>query len=404
MIVDGMVLRDEYIKRLDAHRDRKGVAKIVTGVRRCGKSVLMRQYIDHLKESGVNEEDIVYINMESSEFNTVDDFREFGDVLDDRIPPDSHAYVFIDEIQNVSGWEKNVSSMMADHDVDIYITGSNAYLLSSELATFISGRYVEVKMMPLSFAEYLELHPVDGDRTIDSRFNDYLRYGALPIVNPDKAAMQDTYDLLTGIYNTVLIKDVLNRLEIRSSSTLTRITKFLMSNIGNRTNTFTIAKELELSNATVEKYVTALEEALLIYKAERYDVRGKRILKSNGKYYASDTGIRNAVLGSAAGGDMGRQIENVVYLELRRRGYEVVVGSYIDLEVDFTAFLGDRVEYYQVTQTMLNEEVAEREAKSLRRVRDSFPKTILSLDRVMARPGDGIEHLNVIDWLLGERG
>ncbi|MDR0523753.1 MAG: ATP-binding protein [Candidatus Methanoplasma sp.] len=401
MIVDGMVLREGYLSKLDAHRDRRDIAKIITGVRRCGKSVLMRQYMDRLAASGVGRDRIAYVNMESSEYSSVEDFREFDRVLRGLVAEGSRTYVFIDEVQNVRGWEKSVNALMVDRDVDVYLTGSNARLLSSELSTMISGRCVEIAMTPLSFPEYLELHPADGASGVESRFDGYVRYGALPAVDPDDPR-DAIIDVLSGIYNTVLVKDVMGRLEMRDPSALVRISKFLMSNIGNRTSIHGVASEIGLSDATVERYASALTDALLLYRADRYDVRGKKTLSSGGKYYASDTGIRNAVLGHAAGGDLGRQLENVVYLELRRRGYEVVTGSYRDLEVDFAALKGGRTEYYQVAQTLLGDDVAEREARSLRGIGDSFPKTILSLDRVMAEPGGGISHVNLIDWLLGK--
>jgi predicted AAA+ superfamily ATPase len=299
----------------------------------------------------------------------------------------------------VNGWEKNINALMVDYDADIYITGSNAYLLSSELATYIAGRYVEIRMLPLSFEEYLELHPSRG--SLESIFDTYLEYGALPSIDPNDDRTFVT-EHLQGIFNTILIKDILSRLDIRNAGALGSIARFLYSNIGNLTNVHTISKYLDMSSTTVRNYLTALEDAYLVYKAERYDVRGKKILSSNEKYYAADLGMRNAMIGWQRGDDMGRLTENVVYLELRRRGYDVVIGSFRDAEVDFTAFKGDKVEYYQVTRTMLSEDVSKREIRSLEKIPDNHPKTILSLDRIMVKPGNGIRHLNLLDWLLGQ--
>jgi hypothetical protein len=291
---------------------------------------------------------------------------------------------------------------MADYDADIYITGSNAYLLSSELATYISGRYVEIKMLPLSFKEYLEINPVSNEKSTESRFEDYLRYGALPMIRPDLSGPEFIGGQLEGVYNTVLVKDVATRLKLRSMDGMRKISKFLFSNVGNLTNIASIAEASKMSPTSVKNYVAALEEAFLFYKAERYDVIGKRILNSKEKYYVSDTGIRNMMLGRSQRTDIGKLIENVVYLELIRRGYKVVVGSYKDWEIDFTAFKMDKVEYYQVTLSIMDPSTAEREARSLDAVNDNYPKTILSMDHVKADPGKGIRHINIIEWLLGK--
>jgi predicted AAA+ superfamily ATPase len=307
--------------------------------------------------------------------------------------------VFFDEIQRITGWEKNVNSLMVDYDADIYITGSNAYLLSSELATYLSGRYVEIKMLPLSFKEYLELHPTDSEKDLNTRFNDYLMYGALPIIDPD-ADEEMIAGQIEGIYNTVLVKDVQARLKPKNITDLQNVSKFLYSNIGNLTNVLNISKSSGTSSATVKTYVRGLEDAYLFYKVYRFDVKGKRILKSSEKYYASDTGVRNTAVGRSHGTDIWKLIENVVFLELKRRGHDIVVGSYKDWEIDFTVSGTNGIEYYQVAQSIMDGQTAEREARSLDAVDDNNPKTILTMDRIMADPGKGIRHLNIIDWLL----
>ena len=399
--LDRTVIRKGHLRQLMEGKDRTDTVKIVTGMRRCGKSTLMRQFIEELKRSGVGDDRIFYLNFESEDYQDIADYREVTDILRNNVSKKGRTYVLFDEIQRVKGWEKNVNSLMVDYDADIYITGSNAYLLSSELATYISGRYIEIKMLPLSFKEYLELNPVSNEKSIESRFEDYLRYGSLPMVRPDLSGPDFIAGQLEGVYNTVLVKDVATRLNPRSMDGIRKISNYLFSNVGNLTNMASIADASKMSPTTVKNYVVAMEDAYLFYKARRFDVKGKKILSSNEKYYASDTGVRNMMLGWSQGMDIGRLIENVVYLELIRRGYQVVVGSYKDWEIDFAASKADRVEYYQVTLSIIDPSAAERESRSLDAADDNFPKTILSMDRVKTDPGKGIRHINVIDWLLG---
>ncbi|MCL2509999.1 MAG: ATP-binding protein [Methanomassiliicoccaceae archaeon] len=399
---ENTVLRKDYLRQLMEGKDRTDTVKIVTGMRRCGKSTLIRQFIEELKRTGVEDSSIFYLNFESEEYQDISDYKEVTEILRKNVYKKNRTYVLFDEFQRVEGWEKNVNSLMVDYDADIYITGSNAYLLSSELATYISGRYIEIKMLPLSFREYLEINPISNEKNIDSRFDDYLRYGALPMVRPDLSGPDFIRGQLEGVYNTVLVKDVATRLELRSMDGLRKISKFLFSNIGNMTNIASTAEAADMSPTTVKNYVSALEDAYLFYKVERFDVKGKKILNSREKYYVSDTGIRNMTLGWSRGMDIGRLIENVVYLELIRRGYEVVVGSFKNWEIDFTASKADIVEYYQVSLSIMDPATAERESRSLDAADDNFPKMILSMDRVKAEPGKGIRHINVIDWLLGK--
>ncbi|MDR0508641.1 MAG: ATP-binding protein [Candidatus Methanoplasma sp.] len=400
--LDKTLPRKDYLKKLAEGKDRTDTVKIVTGMRRCGKSVLMRQFIEELKRSGVGEDRIFYLNFESEDYQDLTDYKEVTEILRNNVSKKDRTYVLFDEIQRIDGWEKNINALMVDYNADIYITGSNAYLLSSELATYVSGRYIELRMLPLSFKEYIEINPVSNEKSTESRFEDYLRYGALPIIRPDMSGPEYIKGQLEGVYNTVLVKDVATRLNLRNVDGIRKISKYLFSNVGNLTNMASIAEALKISDTTVKKYVTALGDAYLFYKANRFDVKGKKILESNEKYYASDTGIRNMMLGWSHGMDIGRLIENVVYLELIRRGYEVVVGNYRDWEIDFTASKMGDVEYYQVAQSIMDPSTAEREARSLDAVKDNYPKTILSMDRVKMDPGKGIRHVNVIDWLLGQ--
>lgn len=390
------VLRRPYLKKLESGKDRTSVIKIITGMRRSGKTVLMKQYIRRLIESGISENNIVYINFESEKWKYVKEYTRILDYISSK-KIEGRMYVFLDEIQFVKSWEFAVNSLQVDYDADIYITGSNAYFLSSELSTYLSGRYVELKILPLSFSEFMELHP--GDK--EERFMQYLRRGSLPIINPDGDESFEN-DLLTGIFNTVIMEDVLKHIGKASASVLDDIAKFLFSNVGNVTSCNSIAQVLKEDNKQVRRYIDAMSDAFLIYKAERYDIRGKKLLDSLEKYYVSDTGIRNAALGIFSREDNSRLIENVVYLELIRRGYEVAVGKYGDTEVDFTARRNNDIEYYQITMSMVSETVYDREIRPFGFIKDAYPKTILSMDKFLIDTPNGIKHRNVIDWLLEE--
>ena len=388
------IIRRLYLDRLKSGRDRTDVVKVITGMRRSGKTVLMRQFIRELKDSGIPDDRVVYMNFESRDWERVSTHSDLLDHISS-LGIEGRIYVFLDEIQRVQSWERAVNSLQVDFDADIYITGSNAYLLSSDLSTYISGRYMELRILPLSFSEFLELHP--GEK--DMRFMQYLRTGSLPIVDPDG---DETFeqDLLTGVFNTVLVKDVLEHTGSSDASVLLDVARFLYSNVGNVTSCNSIAQTLREDNRQVRRYLDSMADAFLIYKAERYDIRGKRPLDTLEKYYVSDTGMRNAVLGISSREDISRLVENVVYLELIRRGYEVAVGKYGDTEVDFTARRGNVVEYYQVTLSMISESTYNREIRPFELIRDSHPKTVLSMDRFLIDIPDGIRHVNVIDWLL----
>ncbi len=388
------IIRRLYLDRLKSGRDRTDVVKVITGMRRSGKTVLMRQFIRELKDSGIPDDRVVYMNFESRDWERVSTYSDLLDYISS-LGIEGRIYVFLDEIQRVQSWERAVNSLQVDFDADVYITGSNAYLLSSDLSTYISGRYMELRILPLSFSEFLELHP--GEK--DMRFMQYLRTGSLPIVDPDG---DETFeqDLLTGVFNTVLVKDILEHTGSSDASVLLDVARFLYSNVGNVTSCNSIARTLREDNRLVRRYLDSMADAFLIYKAERYDIRGKRPLDTLEKYYVSDTGMRNAVLGISSREDISRLVENVVYLELIRRGYEVAVGKYGDMEVDFTARRGNVVEYYQVTLSMISESTYNREIRPFELIRDSHPKTVLSMDRFLIDIPDGIRHVNVIDWLL----
>ncbi len=390
------IIRRPYLERLNSGRDRTSVVKIVTGMRRSGKTVLMKQFIRKLETDGIPAENIVYMNFESREWIHIVTYDDLLNEIYARNIKD-RMYVFLDEVQMVKSWEKAVNSLQVDSDADIYITGSNAYLLSSELSTYLSGRYVELKILPLSFSEFLELYP--GEK--EQRFMQYLRTGSLPAIDPDGDKTFEQ-DFLIGIFNTVLVKDVMKHSGASDISVLTDVARFLYSNVGNLTSCNSIAQSLKTDNRQVRKYLDAMSDAFLIYKAERYDIRRKKLLDTLEKYYVPDTGMRNAVLGISSREDNSRLIENVVYLELIRRGYEVAVGKYGDTEVDFTARRNNEIEYYQVTMSMISESAYEREIRPFGLIRDSYTKTILSMDRFLVDIPDGIKHRNIIDWLLDE--
>ena len=343
---------------------------------------------------GVEDNRIVYLNFESCESSHITDHMLLLNEID-KVYKGKMIYVFLDEVQKVDHWERVINALLTDYDADIYIIGSNAYLLSSESSTYISGRYIELHMLPLSFSEYLDLHP--GDR--EERFYQYVHHGSLPMMCPD---MDETLerDHLVGLFNTILVEDVLGNCKGGDIVTLTDIIGSLYSNIGNTTSANNIATSIKKDPEKVRTYLDALQKAFLIYKAERYDIRGKKLLHTLEKYYVSDTGMRNAVLGISSREDISRQIENIVYLELIRRGYEVAVGKYGDKEVDFTARRGNDIEYIQVALTMIPENAYDREIAPLNLIRDSYLKTVLSMDRFLIDLPNGLKHINLLDWLL----
>ena len=394
----GAIRREQYLEELREGRSDKDVVKVVTGMRRCGKSTLLEQFKGDLLDSGVPEEDIIHLNLESFEGQGYTTYKELNEMLESRVPTDRDSYILLDEIQNVEGWEKSVAALCTIEMCDVYLTGSNSSMLSTELSTHISGRYIEIDMLPFSFKEYIQLH---SGSDVNKLFSDYLRYGSLPEVDPAKGE-RFCQSYIEGVFNTVLVKDILSRVKTDDVRRITSIARFLYSNIGNTTNIAAISKGSGISPVTSDRYVTEMENALLFYHSERYDIVGKRLLQTNGKYYASDLGMRNVVLKGAKGTDVSRPLENVVFLELIRRGYTVRTGSYRDLEVDFTALKGGSTEYYQVTLTMMSEDTRTRELRPLEDIRDNYSKTILTLDRFGLGSENGIRIVNVIDWLLGQ--
>ncbi len=395
--------RDEYLKQLIAFKD-KPFIKVVTGIRRCGKSFLLDLFERYLLSQGIDAGNIIRINFESINFEDIADYKALYNEVKGRLNTSGKTYILLDEIQVVKDWEKAVNSFLVDFDVDIYITGSNAYLLSSELSTFLSGRYVEIKMLPLSFKEYLDFMELNDTADIDKAFENYLMYGGLPsitLLNNEPATIRP---FLSGIYNTVIMKDVVSRNNIRDVALLEAVLRFVADNVGNPISTNKISNYLtsmgrKASADTIDNYLTMLEKAYIIYKASRYDLKGKLHLKTQEKYYIVDSGIRNELLDFRTG-DYGHVLENVVYLELLRRGCRVYVGKVDNLEVDFVADGKDGRVYYQVSASVLDDKTKERELRPFAKIKDHYEKVILTMDRTHIRDFNGIKNVNIVDFLL----
>ena len=400
-----MIERTEYLEQLKRFKD-KDLIKVVTGIRRCGKSTLFELFINYLKENGIKDNQIIKINLEDADYN-FDSYKELYDYVNKQLDSKKQYYVFLDEVQNVPKFQKAVDSLYIKKNVDVYITGSNAYLLSGELATLLSGRYIEIKMLPLSFKEYLSAFN-NSDKSRYEYFLDYMRNGGMPgniSILQDNPNDLDTY--LEGIFSTIVYKDIITRNNITDKMLLESVLKFIFDSIGSPISTKKISdtltsKGISTSNHTVENYITAFIESFLIYKAERFDVKGKNLLARDYKYYAVDQGLRSYLLGKKADSDMGHILENIVYLELLRRGYKVYVGKVDDLEVDFVAENRDGLKYYQVALSVRDEKVLERELKSLQKTGDHYPKYLITLDMDLESDYEGITKINVIDWLLNK--
>lgn len=399
-----LIKRKEYLKQLINWRDKK-VIKVITGVRRCGKSTLMDLYKSCLLEQGVANEQIISINFEDYDYIDLLEPRNFYAYVKERILSDGRmTYCFFDEIQNVKDFERVVDSLYIKPNVDIYITGSNAYMLSSELATLLSGRYVEIKMLPLSFKEYVE---ASGDeRELARKYRSYIETSSFPYVLDMKQDARVIREYLNGIYNTIVVKDITQRNKFPDIMMLESVLRFAYDNIGNILSTKKIADTMtsdgrKIDTKTVEKYLNALMESYMLYQCKRYNIKGKQYLKTLDKYYAVDMGMRKVLLGSKAM-DAGHILENIVYLELLRRGYDVYIGKVDDLEVDFVAMDDKGMTYYQVSATVRDEKTLKRELASLQSINDHYPKILLTLDDDPEMEYAGIRKINAVDWLLGK--
>lgn len=397
-----MKKRDLYLNKLIQFKDKQFI-KVITGIRRCGKSTLLKLFKEYLLENDVNEKQIIYINFESMQFDDIKDYKLLYEYIKEHIVENSRTYLLLDEIQEVVHWEKAVNSFLVDFNVDIYITGSNAWLLSSELSTLLSGRYVEIKMLPLSFKEYMDFIEEPSNNR-EKNFQSYLRYGGLPPIIELNNNFNMIQPFLSGIYNTVLMKDIVQRNTVRDPALLDNLVRFLADNVGNSISTKKISDYLtsagrKTTSATIDNYLQMLEKAFIFYRANRYDIKGKLYLKTQEKYYIVDTGIRNNLLG-LRNMDYGHILENVVYLELLRRGFDVYIGKIGSMEVDFIAVKANKKIYYQVSASILDEKTKERELRSLMSIPDQYDKILLTMDKPYAEDFEGIKWVNIIDFLL----
>ena len=394
-----MIERPEYLQALINFKD-KDLIKIVTGIRRCGKSTLFELYIDYLLKNGVKEKQIIHINLEDHDFDKIIDYNDLYNYVAKKLNKNMKNYVFLDEVQKVKDFQKACDSLYIKKNVDLYLTGSNSKILSGELATLLSGRYVEIKMLPLSFKEYISYV---GDSDILKKYVDYITKSSFPYtLMLDN--MKDIKMYLDGLYNTVIVNDIADRKDIADISMLKDVIKYMFDNIGNVCSSRKIANTMtssgrKISVPTIEKYLEALVESFVLYKVSRYDIKGKYHLTTGAKYYLSDLGLRYFLLGPNPVDD-GRVLENIVYLELIRRGYEVYIGKTNDIEVDFIAINEKGIEYYQVSYSLRDAKTLERELKSLDSINDHNPKYLLSADFTPYTTHNGIKQINVFDWLL----
>lgn len=398
-----MIIRENYLKKIIDAKDTDFI-KVITGMKRTGKSTLLLMFRDYLLANGVKEENIVHINFESAKYDDIKDYKDLYKYIEDKVK-DEKIYLLLDEIQSVSSWEKAINSFKVDFNMDIYITGSNAYLLSSELSTLLSGRYIEIKMYPLSFKEFLVFNNYD-ENNLEEKFNEYLKYGGLPSITLIKGNDELILSYLNDIYNTIVKKDIIDRNNIKDVALLENIIKYLFNNVGSPISTKKISdylnsnKVVQKSNhQTIDNYLNMLEKSYIIYKADRTDVKSKSLLKTLGKYYVSDSGIRNIILGFRNINE-GHLLENIVYLELLRRGYRVNIGKIGDYEAHFVAENPHTIRYYQVAQSISDEDVRAREIRSLENIPDNYEKIILSMDRSINNDYNGIKVRNIISWLL----
>ena len=399
-----MIKRSEYIAKLVAYKDRQ-IIKVITGLRRSGKTTLMEQYKEYLLENGVGLDQILYINFEDVEYDYIEGYKDLHSEVVERLVPNKMNYIILDEVQRVECFEKAVDSFFIKKNCDVYITGSNSKLLSSDLSTLLTGRYVEINVLPLSFKDYVLAR--GSENVIEHLYQDYIENGSLPFT----LQLEDRWAIrqyLSSIFDSVVVKDIVSRRKNIDVECLRRIVKFLFSSIGSEISANKIAGALTSSGrkttpATADQYLDAITESFIFYKAERFDIKGKDILKTNPKYYAADIGLRKVVLGSAAS-DSGHILENIVYLELLRRGYKVYVGKIGVTEVDFVAIgeLGE--EYYQVAYTLKDNDgsLLERELRPLLSIKDHNPKYLLTFDYGTPVNHNGIRQINVLDWLLGK--
>ena len=407
--------RKEYLDFLVKSKDRQ-IIKVVSGVRRCGKSTLFEIYKDFLLENGVAKNQIISINFEDMDYEELTDYKKLYEYIKSKMIGDKKNYIFLDEIQHVDKFEKVVDSLFIKENTDLYITGSNAYFMSSELATLLSGRYIELKMLPLSFKEYyqakLEYEKLEQKenrtlKTLIQYYNEYILNSSFPYTLQLDSDLKNIHEYLSGIYNSVLLKDIVARLKISDVMRLESVVKYIFDNIGNLTSLSKIANTLtsmgrKTDAKTIEKYIRGLTDSLLVHEVSRYNIKGKEFLSTLSKYYVTDLGLRQMILGNR-NIDMGHILENIIYLELLRRKGNVYVGQFDKNEIDFVIVNSNEIEYYQVALTVLDENTLKRELDAFKNIKDNYPKYLITLDDVMVNTDyDGIKVVNALEWLLGE--
>ena len=405
--------RKEYLDFLVKSKDRQ-IIKVVSGVRRCGKSTLFEIYKDFLLENGVEKNQIISINFEDMDYEELTDYKKLYEYIKSKMIGDKKNYIFLDEIQHVDKFEKVVDSLFIKENTDLYITGSNAYFMSSELATLLSGRYIKLKMLPLSFKEYyqakLEYEKMEQkenriSKTLIQYYNEYIVNSSFPYTLQLDSDLKNIHEYLSGIYNSVLLKDIVARLKISDVMRLESVVKYIFDNIGNLTSLSKIANTLtsmgrKTDAKTIEKYIRGLTDSLLVHEVSRYNIKGKEFLSTLSKYYVADLGLRQMILGNR-NIDMGHILENIIYLELLRRKGNVYVGQFDKNEIDFVVINSNEIEYYQVTLTVLDENTLKRELDAFKNIKDNYPKYLITLDDVMVNTDyDGIKVVNALEWLL----
>ena len=405
--------RKEYLDFLVKSKDRQ-IIKVVSGVRRCGKSTLFEIYKDFLLENGVKKNQIISINFEDMNYEELTDYKKLYEYIKSKMIGDKKNYIFLDEIQHVDKFEKVVDSLFIKENTDLYITGSNAYFMSSELATLLSGRYIELKMLPLSFKEYyqakLEYEKLEQkenriSKTLIQYYNEYIVNSSFPYTLQLDSDLKNIHEYLSGIYNSVLLKDIVARLKISDVMRLESVVKYVFDNIGNLTSLSKIGNTLtsmgrKTDVKTIEKYIRGLTDSLLVHEVSRYNIKGKEFLSTLSKYYVADLGLRQMILGNR-NIDMGNILENIIYLELIRRKGNVYVGQFDKNEVDFVVINSNEIEYYQVALTVLDENTLKRELDAFKNIKDNYPKYLITLDDVMVNTDyDGIKVVNALEWLL----
>ena len=397
-----LINRPVYMEQLISFRE-KQIIKVVTGIRRCGKSTLFELYCEYLRKDGVGDDQIIRINLEDPDYFDIQDYMQLYNLVKERLISDKMNYIFIDEVQTVPNFQKAVDGLFIKPNCDVYITGSNAYMLSGELATLLSGRYVEIKMLPLSFKEYISA--LEDDTDLQMKYQRYIQNGSFPYIL-QLSRRRDINAYLEGIYTSIVLKDIVARHRISDAGMLDSVIRFMFDNIGNLCSATNIANTMtskgrKISAPTVENYLSALVDSFVLYKAGRYDVKGKQHLATGSKYYLSDIGLRYYLLGSKRA-DMGHILENIVYLELLRRGYEIYIGKVGSAEVDFIAIGDEGEEYYQVAYTVNDADgkTLARELAPLESIKDHNPKHLITMDFVPLTSHNGIKQINALEWLL----